>query len=131
MNPTTILDLAPFSTIPCEEGIIKSLEGLSSYILYTIESKTVRKDLSSNLGVPNPDALTFMELKGRGEIQVWINSKPIAALSLDGDATISDIELERGYNNVLIKWIAKKEKDTLITNWRNIGRKVETGFKFW
>lgn len=130
MNPTAILDLAQYKTVPCDDGILHASENLNSLIFYTIESSTVRKDLGSNLGVPNPDALTFMELSGKGQVQIWINSKAIADISLDGNETISDLELERGYNHILISWKASCKGDTLKTYWRNISRKSETGFKF-
>jgi beta-galactosidase len=130
MNPTAILDIAPFQSVFCKDGFINASENLNTYIFYTIESNTVRKDLGSNLGVPNPDALTFLELTGRGKVEIWINSKPIAEFYLDGEATISDLELERGYNHVVIQWKATQNSDVLKTYWRNISRKAETGFKF-
>lgn len=130
MNPTAILDMAPFQTLQCEEGFIHASGSLCSYIFYTIESRTVRKDVGNDLGIPNPDALTFLELIGNGDVQVWINAKPVAALLLKGEGIISDVEIERGYNHVFIRWTARQESDILRTYWRNISRKAETGFKF-
>lgn len=130
MNPSVILDMAPFERVLCEEGYVNSPDSLQTFIFYTIESSVVRKDIGSNLGVPNPDALTFMELQGQGKVRVWINSKFISELNLEGEATLSDLELERGYNQVLIEWKARSKEDRLKTYWRNISRKAETGLKF-
>jgi hypothetical protein len=117
--------------VPCPNGEI-SAAGLDLqhpvYIYMQIHSAVQRKDASSNLGVPNPEAYTFLDLEGDGTAVVTVNSVSRAQLTLSG--TISDIPLEQGRNHVLICWRPKSGKSALRLRWRNIDHKPETKFLF-
>ena len=85
-----------------------------------------------NIGVPNPELLTFMDITGDGEVEVIVNGEKIDNLDLcGGRATASDIALEMGYNHVLLLWRAASGKSELSLAWRNIMRQPETTFKFF
>jgi hypothetical protein len=100
-------------------------------IHYAVVSPTVRKNLETNLGVPNPEALTFLELHGEGRAEVTINAVTRSSVDLaTGVGTVSDISLEANYNYVLIRWFPARVGARLRTRWRNIMRRPETGLRF-
>jgi hypothetical protein len=119
--------------VPCPNGEI-SAAGLNLqlpvYAYLQVHSAVQRKDASSNLGVPNPEAYTFLDLEGDGTAEVTINGDTRAMLKLGGMVTVSDIPLEQGRNHVLICWSPESEKSVLRLRWRNIDHKPETKFLF-
>jgi hypothetical protein len=120
--------------VPCPEGELCAA-GLDLrhpvYAYMQIISAVQRKDASSNLGVPNPEAFTFLDLAGDGTVEVTINGETRAPMELAGGmATISDIPLEQGCNHVLIRWRADGDTATLRLRWRNIAGRPESLFRF-
>ena len=103
---------------------------LPVYAYLQVHSAVQRKDASSNLGVPNPEAYTFLDLEGDGTAEVTINGDTRAPLKLGGMVTVSDIPLEQGRNHVLICWSPESGKSVLRLRWRNIDHKPETKFLF-
>ncbi len=100
-------------------------------IHYAVVSPTVRKNLETNLGVPNPEALTFLELHGEGRVAVTINAVAHPPLDLaEGAGTVSDIPLEANFNYVLVRWTPPHPGARLRFLWRNIMRRPETGLRF-
>jgi hypothetical protein len=117
-----------------EEGIWRA-EGLDLseeiYLYHTIWSPSPRKNVETNLDVPNPEALTFLDLEGSGTVEVAVNGHAFDAVDLAKDrATISDIPLEMGGNHVLIKWEPETQDSSLKMRWRNIMRQPEVGLTF-
>lgn len=119
--------------LPCPGGVL-SAAGLDAanpvYAYLQVISAVQRKDASSNLGVPNPEAYTFLDLEGAGTAQVTVNGHTRDALALAGAATVSDIPLEQGCNHILIRWQPESAGSTLRLRWRNIDHRPETGFRF-
>jgi hypothetical protein len=134
MLTTPILNLVTWQRMEDEAGTWRA-EGLDIsqeiYLYHTIWSPSPRKNLETNLEVPNPEALTFLDLEGSGTVEVTVNGHTFDTRTLEGGrATVSDIPLEMGGNHVLIKWTPTAEDDTLKTRWRNIMRQPEVGLQF-
>ena len=105
--------------------------GRDIFLYSPVVSPVSRKELSSNLGVPNPDALTFLDLFGEGEVTVTVNAATRRPLTLAGGrGTIPDLPLEQGGNHVLIRWRPAGSGSTLKLRWRNLNSQPETGFQF-
>lgn len=100
-------------------------------LYYIIQSGVVRKNLEQDIGVPNPEALSFLDLAGNGSAELVVNGKCHDPVQLaDGTATIGDIEFEAGFNHVLLRWTPDSADGTLAMRWRNIMRRPETSFAF-
>jgi len=129
-----ILTLAKWERFGCKGGEIsaKSLDVSSDiYLFFALHSPTRRKDLSSNLGVPNPDALSFLDLDGDGSVEFILDGAARPVLELEGGrGTVSDIPLDQGMNNVLLRWIPSSKDATLRLRWRDIKGQPERGFVF-
>ncbi len=97
-----------------------------------IESPNPRKNLETNLGAPNPEALTFLDCAGDGTVEATVNQNPFPPVDLSetGAGTISDIPLEAGFNQILLVWRPNTAETILKMQWRDIMRRPETGFKF-
>ncbi|MFA5204546.1 MAG: glycoside hydrolase family 2 TIM barrel-domain containing protein [Lentisphaeria bacterium] len=105
--------------------------GRDVFLYSPVVSPVSRKELSSNLGVPNPDALTFLDLEGEGEVTVTLNAATRRPQALTGGrATVPDLPLEQGGNHVLIRWRPLGPASTLRLRWRNLNGRPETGFRF-
>ena len=100
------------------------------YFYSQVISRVARKDVSSNLGVPNPDILTFLRFVGKGEVDVTLNGEKRATLVLDGEATISDIALEAGGNHLLVLWRPPSKDAVLSMYWHDIEKRPETDLRF-
>jgi len=85
-----------------------------------------RRNDVTNLGVPNPEALTFLDLGGAGRVELVINGVRRPDVTLPGTAT--DIALERGWNHLLLRW--RGGGDDLELRFRTIMRKPEQEFAF-
>ena len=119
--------------VPCPNGEIHAANFDPQYPVYAylqLHSAVQRKDAGSNLGVPNPEAYTFLDLDGQGAVEVTINGKTRDPLTLSGTVTVSDIPLEQGRNHVLIRWRPASTESVLRLRWRNIDHKPETKFLF-
>ncbi|MFZ2657265.1 MAG: glycoside hydrolase family 2 TIM barrel-domain containing protein [Victivallales bacterium] len=119
--------------VPCPNGEISATDldpRKPVYAYLQVQSAIQRKDASSNLGVPNPEAYTFLDLEGDGTAEVTINNATHPPVTLAGTVTISDIPLEQGRNHVLIRWQPESRKSILRLRWRNIDHKPETKFMF-
>lgn len=129
-----ILTVTAWSTITSAEGIFTTADmnlDQDIYLYYPVWSPSARKNIETNLEVPNPEALTFLDMEGTGYVEVTINGQTTAPL-LMGDAveTISDIALEIGGNHVLIHWQPGEGTASLKMRWRNIMRQPEVGLTF-
>ena len=101
------------------------------YLYYTIESPTQRKNVEMNIGIPNPEALTFVDFVGAGTVELVVNSRVRGTVAMrDGHGTVSNIPLEQGFNRVLVRWSPVSPSDTLHMKWRNIMHEPETLLKF-
>ncbi len=104
-----------------------SVGGKAAYLYLVLESPVKRQNLSTNLGVPNPEALTFCDLIGDGTVELTLGGQAYPPVAVTGTGTITDISLEAGYNHLLLKWTGGK---TLGLRFRNIMRQPETEFRF-
>ena len=134
MKSTPILNRPGWREAESREGIY-SAQGLDIlrdiYIYYCLFSPRPRKNLERDLGVPNPESFTFMDIYGEGKVQVTINGRVFDEVEVaDGEATISDLSLEGGYNQVLVKWVPLSQNSTLQMKWRDIMRQPERAFRF-
>jgi hypothetical protein len=127
MNAKPILAMGGFSVLAGEDGRFNPPPG-PVVLYYTIQSDTARKNRSSNLGIPDPSAQTFLDITGKGRIRAWLNAGALGELG--GGGTFPDLELERGFNHVLILWEPETPGEGLGMRWRNIMRQAETRLVF-
>ena len=115
-------------------------------LYYTIYSAVPRKNVETNLAIPNPEALTNLEIErvpgnlsndegnnayhgeAPDEIELTVNGNTRTVELSDTVATVADITLERGYNYVLLLYRGKQ--GTLAQRWRTTMRTPETSFRF-
>jgi hypothetical protein len=129
MNAKPILTMGGFSVLAGKDGrFAPDISSGAAVLYYTIQSDTARKNLSSNLGIPDPTAQTFLDITGNGTVRAWLNAKPLGELT--GGGTFPDLELERGFNHILIQWEPKTPQDGIGMKWRNIMRQAETRLVF-
>ena len=135
MNPTQALaSFDGYQTLYSDDGTWNAADcpqsGKGILLYYTIFSPVTRKNLGSNLDVPDPAAQTYLDLTGEGEVQLWINSVDCGKMHLDGKGTFSDLELERMFNHIVIRWTPANPDGKLGMQWRNILRVPERTFRF-
>jgi beta-galactosidase len=134
MLATPILNLGTWQTVTDSQGSWRAEElraGGEVVLYHTIWSPKPRQNLETNLSVPNPEALIFLDLHGEGRVEVAVNGRLFQPVSLQGGgATVSDISLEMGGNHVLIRWVPDSTDSTLVMRWRNIMRQPEVGMLF-
>lgn len=133
IDSTPILGIPGWRLLTSETGQWSAAEldlEQDIYFYSQVLSRVARKDVSSNLGIPNPDILTFLRLVGKGEVEVVLNGTQRASLVLDGEAAVSDIPLEAGGNHVLIRWRPPSKDATLSMYWHDIEKRPETDLKF-
>jgi hypothetical protein len=129
MNAKPILTMGGFSVLAAKDGrFVPDISSGTVVLYYTIQSDTARKNLSSNLGIPDPTAQTFLDITGNGTVKAWLNAKALGELT--GGGTFPDLELERGFNHLLIRWEPKTPQDGIGMWWRNIMRQAETQLVF-
>ncbi|HNX14869.1 MAG TPA: glycoside hydrolase family 2 TIM barrel-domain containing protein [Oscillospiraceae bacterium] len=128
MNASPILAAANFEEKHSSEGdfIVTG----DTLIYFTLFSPTARKNLGSNIGVPDPGAQTFADIEANGEISLWINSQEKGTANVSGSAVFADLELESGLNHILIRYQPKNGAGPFKINWRNILRHPESDFNF-
>ncbi|MDR3148256.1 MAG: hypothetical protein LBU00_07775 [Treponema sp.] len=127
MNAKPILTMGGFSVLAGQEGRFTPPPATTLFY-YTVQSDTARKNLSSNLGIPDPSAQTFLDISGKGTARVWLNAQPLGEHS--GEGNFPDLELERGFNHVLIRWEPETPRESITMRWRNILRQAETRLVF-
>ena len=99
-------------------------------IYFTLYSPAARKNLGSNIGVPDPGAQTFADVEANGEVTLWINSQQKGSVNVSGSATFADLELEGGLNHILVRYQPKDGAGAFKISWRNILRRPECDFDF-
>jgi hypothetical protein len=125
-----ILKAADWQRVENDEGTFAA-DGTEPICLYhIIQSSVARKNLEQDIGVPNPEALTFLDLSGNGQAELVVNGKVYPPVAFAKEATISDIDLEAGFNHVLVRWAPAVADAPLTMRWRNIMRRPETDFAF-
>jgi hypothetical protein len=120
-----ILDRGAWQTVEGPDGVF-TVSADECWVYSVIVSPVARRNDATNLGVPNPEALTFADLTGAGEVELWVNGRPSGATALPG--TLSDIALEQGSNHLLLRWTGGS--GTLGLRFRNIMRQAEIEFAF-
>jgi len=128
MNASPILAAAAFEEKRSPDGSF-ALTG-DTLIYFTLFSPTARKNLGSNIGVPDPGAQTFADIEANGLVTLWINSQQKGDASVSGSATFADLELEGGLNHILIRYRPKDGTSPFKISWRNILRRPECDFDF-
>jgi len=131
MSNKRILTLGNWENALTPGGIIKQPSTSSSdtiYIYYNLFSPTVRKNINTNLNVPNPEKLTFLEVANSGEVSLFVNGG--RGYTIQGKDIFSDIAMELGTNQILIRWKPDNPEDILRMSWRNIHHQIETSFQF-
>jgi hypothetical protein len=116
-----------WETLESKEGrFALSVTAAERWLYFVIISPVARQNLATNLGVPNPEALTFCDMTGTGKVELWINGQPAGATRLPG--TLSDLALAQGNNHLLMRWTGGRGEIAL--KFRNIMRQPETEFVF-
>ncbi len=133
INSRPVLGFPGWAVVNRDDGLWTA-EGLDIardiYLYSLVISRVARKDVSSNLGVPNPEVLTFLRLAGHGRVDVALNGASVAALELAGETVVSDLALEAGENHLLIRWRAPANTSALAMFWEDIEKRPETGLAF-
>lgn len=130
INPKPVLEKYPFKKIASPDGV-HPREGRGMLIYYTIESRITRRREENDLGLPDPTAETFLDLRGTGNIAVWINGRPACKAEVKQEGvTVSDISIENGFNHILLYWQPQGSSEPLCMQWRNTMHIPETGFVF-
>ncbi|MBN2852315.1 MAG: hypothetical protein JXQ23_06210 [Clostridia bacterium] len=129
MATAPILNMGDWEQFEGESGNFM-VDYQNSYLYYRIYSPVARKNVKTNLGVPNPMMLTFLDISGVGEAHVFVNGVSYGKVKVNDAATISDISLEKDFNHILIRWGTKDTMLSLKMQWRNIMRQPETSFRF-
>ncbi len=120
-----ILERGVWQTLEDAEGSFAVTAG-EHWIYLVVNSPVARQNLATNLGVPNPEALTFCDVTGAGKVKLWVNGKLASTVKVPG--SLSDIALEQGFNHLLLRWTGSGARIGL--RFRNIMRKLETEFGF-
>lgn len=123
MLSTPITGRGAWRTAESSDGLFASTGARWAYLV--LHSPVQRKNVLTNLGVPNPGAQTFCDLGGSGACALAVNGKWHQELVLPGTAT--EIPLEAGFNHLLLRLDGVAE---LGIRFRNIERRAETGFTF-
>ena len=71
----------------------------------------------------------YVEGEGAVELVVDCKAKPVVELA-DGRGTISDIELDKGLNHILLKWVPLRAESKVRLRWQDIKGQAERGFSF-
>lgn len=101
-------------------------------LTFNIFSSEPRKNIETNLGVPNPELLTFVDFFGKGDIRLAVNGTDMGRKAFtDGMTSFSDISLESRHNYVMIAWCAKAIDDELNMQWHDINGRAEVNFEFY
>jgi len=131
MSNKRILTLGDWEKVLSPGGVVKqpaSVPADTIYIFYNLFSPTVRKNINTNLNVPNPEKLTFLEVETSGEVTLFVNGG--GGETIQGKCTFSDIAMEFGTNQILIRWKPDNFKGILRMYWRNIHHQIESSFQF-
>ena len=101
------------------------------WLFYRLESPAPRKNLKLDIDVPNPAALTFLHAAGAGALELFVNGSTRGTQTINGDNTVfSDLELEHGWNQILVAWTPLSADASLKMTWRTITAQSETLFYF-
>jgi len=133
LAPSGVLTLATWREQACEAGLPAAACGPARpvWLYYRLESPVPRKNLKLDIDVPNPAALTFLEASGGGTFELFVNGRTHASHSGDGSARVfPDIELEQGWNQILLAWTPASGTAILRMHWRTISGQPEVSFDF-
>ncbi len=134
MPSNAILGLADWTAIESDDGIWNA-SGMDIsedlYLFYVIHSPVARKDTKNTFDAPDPETKTCLDIIGEGTVEIFINGKSIAILSITaGHSTVSDIALEQGYNYIIVRWDPLSQRSTISMKWHNLLHQPETSFDF-
>ncbi len=133
-NPRPLLEAQSFARVETKNGVLcaKQLYGAGDRVVYyTIMSPVTRKLEKNDLALPDPMAQTFLDISGQGEVAVWVNRALVFEGGLSDEIkTVADVDIENGFNHVLIRWKCVSDEDGLKMQWRNIMHEAETSFQF-
>ena len=107
-------------------------DNISYLITYNIFSNEPRKNTGSNLGIPNPEDLTFLHITSNGTIRLAVNGQDYGKKEcIDNLCVFSDISLEKGINYVMISWMPVIADTDISLEWKNINLKSEINLEFF
>ncbi|MBP7344266.1 MAG: hypothetical protein KA982_06030, partial [Clostridia bacterium] len=107
-------------------------DNISYMITYNIFSNEARKNTGSNLGIPNPEDLTFLHITSNGTIRLAVNGQDYGKKEcIDNLCVFSDISLEKGINYVMISWMPVIADTDISLEWKNINLKSEINLEFF
>jgi beta-galactosidase len=105
--------------------------GQSLLIATTIVSKRPRKNLGSNLGVPNPEDQLFADIHGYGRVEGQLNLRHLGTTELiDGLGIFPDLEFEEGHNHLILRWWPQSATDRIKIRIRDIMRRADFSLGF-
>ncbi len=130
LAPTGIFRLADWDLVSPEEVIAPES---SSQVYYTcFLSPRARRIELKDSGIPDPKSLTFLDLAGpSGSVQVFLNGEDLGSQPLKADGvSFADLELEAGYNQLMVIWSGLDAPGALSHRFRNIMKEPETELRF-
>jgi hypothetical protein len=83
-------------------------------------------------GLPDPSQQTLLDVRGCGTAVVRVNGRDCEAVDLrgGGQATVPDIDLNKDWNTVIVRWRPEAEDGTIAFAWRNRQGQAEVEFEF-
>lgn len=128
-----VLNRAPFTAVKAVDSAWPAsiAAGGSVFLYLVLSSPTVRLNLANDFGCPNPEALTFLDGFGAGQLAVAVDGRDFGSQTLipGRAATFPDIPLAQGRNHVLLRWTPAGDTP-LQLRFRTILDRTETGFAF-
>jgi len=107
-------------------------QNYSCLITFNIFSSEPRKNSGSNLGIPNPEDLTFLHVTTSGSVRLAVNGYDYGMKNtIDNQCMFSDISLEKGINYIMLAWTPDNIDSDIKLVWKNINLKPETNLEFY
>jgi hypothetical protein len=119
-----------WENIKTENGMLKLNNDCKEvFIYYELNPGRPRKLQEVTGGWPDPSQQTFIDLKGKGRLTLFVNGKKYQSIQLDGGTvSIADIDLNQAWNTILIHF--EPSSPDFQMQWRNRQSRPEMEFMF-
>jgi len=130
LAPTGIFRLADWDLVSPDHRITAS-GAVHVYYTCFLSPRARRIELKDS-GIPDPKSLTFLDLSGpSGEVRAYLNGRDLGTQTLKEDGiSYADLELEAGFNQLMVYWTPGEGSGALSHRFRNIMNESETELRF-